>query len=444
MDHSLSLLGIDIGTTTSHCVLARADITTHPVFRSKRVLSNIKILYESPVSMTPFLANSLDVAAIEILLSSWLERVGATVSVIDNAGAIITGLASRAHNSDGLKKILSRKIPQAMVLTAEDPRLESFVSWHGSCGFLSESVPERYFLNIDMGGGTSNIALGKNGHVLATGSYFIGARHFLSENGKITPNSDYAKHLPKPSAESMEEYAARLASFYVSLLEDIVQGKAHCAIKPLTQATYDGQAKDIAVTFSGGVGELVYQRTNSDPFRYGDLGPFIAAAIRSSPFFAPLISTFEPLHKTRATVIGLGIHNTWVSGTSLHLPNNTLLPKPNIPIVARLSFSSSSETIEKVLRLTFLPFSAMQIEGAPKNYAHLLEFASHFKKLSHQHFVFILEKNLGKVFGGALSGWKESGTRCMVIDEVEAVPAHFVSIGKPVDNSVPLSFFGFY
>ena len=56
----------------------------------------------------------------------------------------------------------------------------------GNCHALSKSHPTTPILNLDIGGGTTNLALGLDGQVLATGCLFVGARHFEFAPGGYT------------------------------------------------------------------------------------------------------------------------------------------------------------------------------------------------------------------------------------------------------------------
>ena len=48
----------------------------------------------------------------------------------------------------------------------------------GNCQSLSRSHPQMPFVNLDIGGGTTNLAVGIDGRVVGTGCLMVGARHF--------------------------------------------------------------------------------------------------------------------------------------------------------------------------------------------------------------------------------------------------------------------------
>jgi ethanolamine utilization protein EutA (predicted chaperonin) len=111
MSETLTMLGMDIGTTTSHCVVARARLTTHPILRSRKTFSDLKFIYQSPVTMTPLSDGILDIGVLEERLMGWLRDAGK----VDVASVLVTGLASRASNHEKLRALLSTLMPAAFV-----------------------------------------------------------------------------------------------------------------------------------------------------------------------------------------------------------------------------------------------------------------------------------------------------------------------------------------
>ena len=77
----------------------------------------------------------------------------------------------------------------------------------GNCHALSKSHPTTPILNLDIGGGTTNLALGLDGQVLATGCLFVGARHFEFVPGGI--HSDAAVALCRGTAGASEDCPPR-------------------------------------------------------------------------------------------------------------------------------------------------------------------------------------------------------------------------------------------
>ena len=56
--------------------------------------------------------------------------------------------------------------------------------------------------------------------------------------------------------------------------------------------------------------------------------------------------------------------------------------------------------------------------------------------------VLLLESNTGKALGNYASDWGRQPCSLVVIDEVRERHAHFINLGKPHQNIVPVAFYG--
>src|SRR5581483_2365832 len=149
-------------------------------------------------------------------------------------GALLTGLAARRQNAVALVELVRRRLGDALVASADDPCLESWLAFMGSCAALSHSHPDRPIINLDIGGGTTNVALGEAGEVLKTGCLYVGARHV-----QVTPGTYRIKRLSEFAAELFEHLRIRkgigdelshddvdaVLDFYLRLLEATVTGR---------------------------------------------------------------------------------------------------------------------------------------------------------------------------------------------------------------------------
>jgi ethanolamine utilization protein EutA len=84
------------------------------------------------------------------------------------------------------------------------------------------------------------------------------------------------------------------------------------------------------VSFSGGVSEYIYGREKRN---FGDLGPLLAEGIRKrveewGPEIVP------PVEGIRATVVGASQYTIQVSGNTIYVEPNDVLPQRNIPVIA--------------------------------------------------------------------------------------------------------------
>ena len=84
------------------------------------------------------------------------------------------------------------------------------------------------------------------------------------------------------------------------------------------------------IIVSGGVAEYFYDREHNS---FGDLGPEIAAALRSR-LDSEGIAIENPDQAIRATVVGASQYTTQVSGSTIYVSPMSLLPLRNVPVIA--------------------------------------------------------------------------------------------------------------
>ena len=112
-------------------------------------------------------------------------------------GALVTGLAAQRTNAAEITRLIEARVADSLVATADDPRLESWLAFMGNCHALSRAHPRTPIVNLDIGGGTTNLAWGQDGQVVSTGCLFVGARHFQFKPGgyQLTDLSQYGAAL---------------------------------------------------------------------------------------------------------------------------------------------------------------------------------------------------------------------------------------------------------
>ena len=465
----VQLVGLDFGTTTSGCVIASARLA-HNAVSGRQELAGIREDYRSDLVFTPFDENGLDSARLQDLLDAWLAAGRVGPGKVFGGGALLTGLAAREQNSAALIELVRSRLGDALIATADDPCLEAWLAFQASAAALSRSYPDRWFVNFDIGGGTTNIALGKNGDVVRTGSLFVGARHVQLVPGtyQIVKLSDFARGLfdhleinrgPGDCLEATEVDA--ILDFYLELLENSLTADIEIFSQPIArlhqQVAFElpPDARDPIVTVSGGVGELVYaggdeKRLPSTTF-FGDLGIDLARRLRRSPHWAANISRFVPACAGRATVYGLLLHTTQVSGSTLFLPEPAMLPLNNLPIFGRVTVNSTEGQIRDILQLVGRsPLGGcVQIvageTGAPAVGTFGAQVAAVLKAIGFPRdrpLVFLVKENIGKVLGQYVSRWGSIPLKLMVLDEIEIRDARFVKIGGLHNQAVPVSFYG--
>ena len=470
MSERVILLGLDFGSTTSSALIASAKVA-RSCATGHMQLDDVQVIYKSKPVFTPFIKQSIDIEKVAKLIANWLTESNIHTNQIFSGGSMVTGLAAQADNAAALSKLIISMVGESVIATADDPCLESWLAFMGSCGALSRYHADAPILNFDIGGGTTNVALGLNGDVQGTGCYFIGARHFQLKAGsyQLTAVSPYGEALldnlsiHKKLGETLNAVEhGKIISFYINVLEAIVIGDAAFFNAPIaqkhTQAAFNfGQKIQPKITFSGGVGELLYKISANEPLPkttfYGDFGIDLALAISRSALLSSDLKTCIPEHKGRATLVGLTLHNTEISGNTVCLPNPNCLPLRDLPIIAKLAANSRAEewhTAFSLLQKRKLG-ACIQISPCDNTLEQVRALASQFKHALQaskyapsQPIVILVEANIGKALGNYISNWGQLDYNLIVIDEVALRDAHFVHIGCTHQGMIPISFYGLH
>jgi len=469
----VKMIGMDFGSTTSSAMIAVAGVGLNSV-TGRMAFSAPEIVYRSNVEFTPFKGAEIDTAAIATLLDTWLEQGDNVFS----GGVIITGLAALQENAVHIAALIKARIGQAVIATVDDPNLESWLAFMGCAALLSRHFKQDTLVNLDIGGGTTNPAAGQNGQVKTTGCFYVGARHFQFEPGsyrllsvseygaailaELGVNVDIGDVLPQTVIDS-------ILAFYIDSLKAISMGDTEYFESDIgrkicqTSFQLPKHEQPPLITFSGGVGELIYKITEGEAVPsttfYGDLGVDLAQAIITDPFFAPHIAKTRPENMGRATVYGLTLHNTEISGATLFLPDTSALPLNDVPIVARLVMTCELEDILNSISVVAQRSGKACIQMLPEVDEEGNPIATSLKQIKtlgqyiHQALgslaidlplVILVPGNFGKALGNYATDWGNSTAKLMIIDEIPDRNAQFVNIGSPYRGVVPVSFYGIY
>ena len=145
------LLGLDFGSTTSSALIACASFGSSSA-TGRMEFSNISIHYRSNPVFTPFVDQSIDVQGVTNLIHQWLSESKVAINTIFSGGSIITGLAAKADNAATLSNAITTIVSNSVIATADDPSLESWLAFMGSCSAMSRYNSVKLILNFDIGG----------------------------------------------------------------------------------------------------------------------------------------------------------------------------------------------------------------------------------------------------------------------------------------------------
>ena len=188
MDKLLSI-GLDVGTTTTQLILSELTVENKGNAFSvpEMVIGHREIRYQSPVIFTPLIADELvNGEQIARWVSEQYAAAGITKQQVDTGAVIITGETSRKENAREVLHHLAGFAGDFVVATA-GPDLESVLSAKGAGAVDYSEKTGQTVLHMDIGGGTSNLALIRDGKIVKTGCLNVGGRLLkFDPQGRVT------------------------------------------------------------------------------------------------------------------------------------------------------------------------------------------------------------------------------------------------------------------
>jgi ethanolamine utilization protein EutA len=344
----LTSVGIDIGSSTSHLVFSRLEMKQEG---TRYVIKRRTILSESEILLTPYLDDlTIDVGALGKFINRQYERAGLKRADVDTGALILTGVAVRRRNARAIADLFAAEAGRFVSVSAGDS-LESTMAAHGSGAAAESARSGGVCMNVDIGGGTSKIAVCVNGRVREVTALDVGARLVaLDGNGVVTRLEEAGRFFAQAAGLNLTlgQKADRsklplMASLMADRLFEIIglkslsdETRRLLRVSPLSY-----REKIDAIIFSGGVSEFIYSRHPGD---FGDLGALLAAEVKQRVERLG-IAVREPAAKIRATVIGASQYTIQVSGSTIFVDPLGAVPVRNVPVVVP-DFSFDGDAID--------------------------------------------------------------------------------------------------
>src|SRR5262252_5079288 len=176
-------VGVDIGSSTSHLVFSRIVLER---LDSRYVVTTRETFYQSDILLTPYSAEEeIDAEALGAFIERQYKSAGVDPDEIDTGALILTGVAVRRRNARRIGELFARQAGKMVAVSAGDS-LETVMAAHGS-GAAARSIRDKStVMNVDVGGGTSKIAVCVDGRVTDLTALDVGARLIcLDSAGRI-------------------------------------------------------------------------------------------------------------------------------------------------------------------------------------------------------------------------------------------------------------------
>ena len=467
---TLNSVGIDIGSSTSHLIFSRLTLRRQGIALSSRfVVVNREIIHESPILLTPYLdKTTIDTNQLNEFIHEAYSKAGLTPDDIDTGAIIVTGEAAKKKNAEAIAALFSAQAGKFVCATAGH-NLEAILAAYGS-GAVAMSHHEGgdfTVMNVDVGGGTSKIAIVQQGKVVDTCAIEVGARLVaLDENNKINRLEDTALKIAKVAGVSLslgrtmneqdkEKFAQVLCD---SLFEVLERGPLSPQVKDLLLTPELEFTDPIhAVMFSGGVSEFIY---GYEKRNLGDLGTHLGKRVRQRA--NALAGGNIPLRpadvRIRATVIGASQYTVQVSGNTIYLSNPDLLPLRNLQVVTpefeqteAITAAEIKNSVEKALqRYDILDGDravalALRWELGP-SYPLIRTLAEGLVGAMKDHvdkgqpLVLVFDADIAKLMGNIIERELIPGAGIISIDGIDLKDFDFVDIGQelPDAKAVPV------
>lgn len=340
---TLTSVGIDIGSAGTQVVFSRVRLRRlSEELTSRYYVVDRDTLYQSPVALTPYLSDQrIDDQAIGALIDHAYGEAGVHPDDIDTGAVILTGEALRRENARAIADVLA-EVGGEFVCATAGHHMESMLAAYGSGAAQASIDRAAPVMNIDIGGGTTKLALVERGRVVHTAAIHLGGRLAVVDGeGRLTRLDPAGQRLAElagyrwilgqrvPDAE-FDAVAGWMADALVSALtEDPARAEVGGLWLTEPLGVFGGVA---GAMVSGGVGEYVYGR---EPRDFGDFGRRFGSALRARFDAGRVPYSLLPAGECiRATALGASEYSVQISGNTVYVSSpRALLPRKNLQVI---------------------------------------------------------------------------------------------------------------
>jgi len=458
-DHvSLTSVGIDIGSSGTQVIFSQLNLRRlGEELSSHYFVVSRETLFQSPVVLTPYKNEErIDQGALGAIIDDAYNMAGIGPEQVDIGAVILTGEALRRENAEAIAGIVAERAGDFVCATAGH-HMEAMLAAFGSGAARVSADAGQRLLNIDIGGGTTKLAIIESGRVVATAAFHVGGRlQVVDGNQRIVRLDPAGRRLAAHAGFSwsvgdvidpaaLERLAESMAAAWVCAVRD-ADLPAEIQALYLTDRLPDVGPID-GVMFSGGVAEYIYGRESRD---FGDLGRRFGAALRRKLEAGELPWPWLPAKECiRATALGASEYSLQLTGNTIYISNHgALLPRRNLQVLkppcefpAAIDPQGVAEAIQRHLTLFDLAGEdkefalAFQWRGEP-SYERIAAFARGIVAglartiALRQPLYLILDGDLAQTLGGVLRDDLGIESEVLVIDGIVLVDFDYIDLGR--------------
>ena len=439
MSESLLSVGLDVGTTSTQLVVSQLLVENRASGFAvpEMEIRSREVLYRSPVYFTPLVEEKLvNGHEIRRIVEEEYQKAGISREQVDTGAIIITGETSRKENARTVLSALEELAGDFVVATA-GPDLESVLAAKGAGAVDYSAQTGKTVLHMDIGGGTSNLALIRDGEIQQTGCLNVGGRLVkFSETGTVSYLSPVLSglttmQLGELSAKEQRQMLAR------QLTEALEMAAGRRQPTQLLQRLMTEESvqpwlppeETVVVSFSGGVADCIGM--DYPDFAFGDLGPELGRAIRNSSLCHGVYVLGK--ETIRATVIGAGCHSTQLSGSTVY-HQNLQFPLKNLPVV---TVTDVFEPEKDRSPQEEMPVWFWKGKQSP-SYREIAQMAERIVSRRRSPILICIQQDMAKALGQALAVRLPPEAEILCIDRIKVGEGSFLDIGAPVGDALPV------
>jgi ethanolamine utilization protein EutA len=463
---TLTSVGIDVGSSGTQVIFSRVMMRRLGEDLSSRYyVAARETLFASPVALTPYVdERRIDEIALRAIVETAYRDASVGPAEIDTGVVILTGEALRRENAQTITTVMADRAGD-LVCASAGHHLEAMLAAYGSGAAAVSHEHAQRILNIDIGGGTTKLAVVADGRVLATAAVHIGGRlQVVDRDGtierlepggeRLAARAGFSWHRgDRVTVADLDKVAATMAEALVALVT-AGQPTPDVADLYLTEPIELGAID--AVMFSGGVAEYIYSRESRD---FGDLGRRLGQAIASRIAAGALPWPVLPAGECiRATALGASEYSVQLSGSTSFISNPAaLLPRRNLKVLQpdyscdehidpdrlarairahRIAFDAAGEDVALALRWRGQPSHARLAafaEGIVRGLAQQIERGGQL--------YLMLDGDVAQTLGAILHDELQIKNEMLVIDGVVLWDFDYIDLGRIrlPSNTVPVT-----
>ncbi len=366
--------------------------------------------------------------------------------------------ATKKENAEWIVNALAGETGKFVAATA-GPNFESVLAAYGSGAVTRSAEIEKSIMNVDIGGGSSNIAICVDGKVVSTAAINVGGRLIATDdNGVIIRLEETGKRIASSlgieielgqnlNHENMRKIADELAEALIESIHGKSTRNSTQSLMMTSPLSFEGSID--MITFSGGVAEYYY---GIEEKQFNDLGYILAEAIKEKATELKMPIT-EPDQRIRATVIGAGNFSLQVSGSTTFLSAGLEYPIRNLPVIVpdipsrKAAASIITQAVEAAIKRFDLREGEDRMilsfkDAVRPSYENLMEFtrgvvaALPTTIAKNQPIMMCFDTDIGNSVGNIMR--RETGitNEILSIDEIALREGDFIDIGAPIIEDV--------